>query len=224
MVYDKLFDWQKKLVDNVKDRLSYGLFLDMGLGKTPISIGLTEINRVEKLLIITINSKATEKKEIKGSWFDWASQSDMNYVLLNKNTKDLKFTSQNECFLVNYEYLFDRKKSLKESVTLRDTIQDFILSCKGKTSAIIIDESHKMKESKATQTKAINKIYALMNRFSKKTYLYLLTGTPFTKGYIDLYTQLKILGSKINKSEFTDSEERKLWSIMAAAYRRLQEC
>ena len=204
MVYDKLFDWQKKLVDNIRDKQAYGLFLDMGLGKTPISIGLTEVNMVEKLLIITINSKATEKKEVKGSWFDWASQSDMHYILLNKNTKDLKFTSDNECFLTNYEYLFDRKKSSKEAVTLRDTIQDFIISCKGKTSAIIIDESHKMKESKASQTKAINKIYSLLNRVSKKTYLYLLTGTPFTNGYIDLYTQLKILGSKINKADFKD--------------------
>lgn len=31
MIYEKLFDWQKKLVDNYKHKKSFGLFLDMGL-------------------------------------------------------------------------------------------------------------------------------------------------------------------------------------------------
>lgn len=31
MIYDMLFDWQKKIVDNNYTRKSYGLFLDMGL-------------------------------------------------------------------------------------------------------------------------------------------------------------------------------------------------
>lgn len=202
MTYELLFDWQKKLVDSIKEQESYGLFLDMGLGKTPISVGLTEVNKVEKALVITINSKATEKKEVNGSWLDWFSKSDMNYRLTSKKDKELSFDDSNQVFLVNYEYLFERDG--KDGVNIRDTIVEFIKSCKGKTSAIIIDESHKMKESKSIQTKAINKIYALMKTLSKKCYLYLLSGTPFTKGYIDLWTQLKILGLKITKTEFKD--------------------
>lgn len=31
MLYEKLFDFQKKIVDEFHDRNSYGLFLDMGL-------------------------------------------------------------------------------------------------------------------------------------------------------------------------------------------------
>lgn len=200
MVYDLLFDWQKKLVDSIKNQETYGLFLDMGLGKTPISVALTEVNKVEKVLVITINSKATEKKEVNGSWLEWFGKSDMKYVLTSKADKKIEFSESNQVFLVNYEYLFDR--SAKESIILRDTIDEFIKSCKGKRCAILIDESHKMKESKSNQTKAINKIYALMKVMSSKTYLYLLSGTPFTKGYIDLWTQLKILGINISKTEF----------------------
>jgi CRISPR/Cas system-associated exonuclease Cas4 (RecB family) len=203
MVYDLLFDWQRRLVDSIRDRKSYGLFLDMGLGKTPVSIGLTEVNKVEKLLIITINSKATEGEDIPGSWLNWARKSDMNYSLVTKKDKEIEFNNDNQVFLVNYEYLFERGVKDK-TVTLRDTIKEFIISCKGKVSGIIIDESHKMKESKANQTKAINMIHSLLERVSSKTYLYLLSGTPFTKGYIDLYTQLKILGVRMTKTEFKD--------------------
>lgn len=212
MVYEKLYDWQRKLVDNIKDEQTYGLFLDMGLGKTPISIALTEVNHVEKLLIITINSKAEEKKDVHGSWLDWVSQSDMNYTLLTKNIKNLEFDpDRNECFLTNYEFLFAREKSPDErrdkknkAVKVRDILREFIQSCQGKRTAILIDESHKMKESKASQTKVINQIYARLKIIASSCYLYLLTGTPFTKGYIDLYTQLKILGAKINKQQFKD--------------------
>lgn len=203
MVYDLLFEWQKKLVDSIRDKKAYGLYLDMGLGKTPISIGLTEANRVEKLLIITINSKASEDEDINGSWLNWAKKSDMNYSFVTKKDKEIKFDDSNQVFLVNYEYLFKRGEK-KKTVVLRDEIMEFIKSCKEKVSGIIIDESHKMKESKANQTKAINMIHALMERLSCKSYIYLLSGTPFTKGFIDLWTQLKILGVKMTKGEFRD--------------------
>lgn len=201
MVYEALFDWQKRLVDSIRDRSAYGLFLDMGLGKTPISIGLSEVNRIEKLLIITINSKATESKDVKGSWLDWASKSDMAYSFVTKKDKVISFDDSNQVFLANYEYLFDRNRKDK-TIILRDTIRDFIKSCRGKVSGIIVDESHKMKDSSSSQTKAIEEIHRLLYNVSSKTYVYLLSGTPFTKGYIDLYTQLKILGVKMTKTEF----------------------
>ena len=31
-IYSKLYDWQKRVIDKFKDRQSFGLFLDMGLG------------------------------------------------------------------------------------------------------------------------------------------------------------------------------------------------
>ena len=86
MIYEKLYTWQKNLVDKYKDRESFGLFLDMGLwlGKTPIALGFAEENNCTKILIITINAKAIESEKVKGSWLNWASQSKIKYNFHNK--------------------------------------------------------------------------------------------------------------------------------------------
>ena len=77
-IYEKLFDWQKEIVQDLKDKNSYGLFLDMGLGKTPISLALAEVNDCEKVLVVSLNAKALEDKDVKGSFCWWGSQSAMN--------------------------------------------------------------------------------------------------------------------------------------------------
>ena len=55
------------------------------------------------------------------------------------------------------------------------------------------------------QTKAIYKIMQTLSLKHATTKLYLLTGTPFTQGFIDLYSQLKILGWDGNKELFVDA-------------------
>ncbi len=202
MIYEKLFDWQKNIVDKFQNQKSLGLFLDMGLGKTPISLAFTEINRCTKILIITINSKALEPKEIKDSWLGWLSQSNIQYNFSIKDNYHVD-KSTNDVLIVNYESLFMRhNESKSNSVVLRKNISDFIESCKGHKTAIIIDESHKMKSLQSLQTKAINKIKSLLTIKTPVTYSYLLTGTPFTTGYIDLYSQLKFLGYQETKEQF----------------------
>lgn len=54
------------------------------------------------------------------------------------------------------------------------------------------------------QTKAIFQLQKWLKYYANKVYTYLLTGTPFTTGYIDLYTQLKALGYQETKTYFTD--------------------
>lgn len=202
MIYNYLYDWQKKLVDKIKDRKSYGLFLTMGLGKTPLSLALCEQNKVDKILIVTINAKAVETKETKGSWFNWVSKSDIKYNQVTKS--NYKTSVEPQVFLVNYEWLYSREQVNRAGLQLRKEINDFILSCKNQKVALILDESHKIKTSKSSQTKAVNKIYYMLKKYTTNTYLYLLTGTPFTQGYIDLYTQLKLLGLEMNKEQFKD--------------------
>lgn len=205
-LYEKLFPWQKNIINKIKDKESFGLFLDMGLGKTILSLSLAEVNQCEKLIVITINGKATEKKEIKGSWFDWANQSNMNWILSDKTTKD--FSPENEMLLINYEALYKRVKKedlKKNSVILQDKINDFLKSCINKKTCIIIDESHKLKDLQSKQTKSILAIQRFLKLRAKSLNTYLLTGTPFTTGYIDLYAQLKILGCELNKGEFEEA-------------------
>ena len=43
-IYDKLYPFQKNIVDKFRSYKKFGLFLDMGLGKTPTSLALAEVN------------------------------------------------------------------------------------------------------------------------------------------------------------------------------------
>ena len=46
MLYEKLYDFQKKIVDSYYTKKRLGLFLDMGLGKTITSLALCEKNNI----------------------------------------------------------------------------------------------------------------------------------------------------------------------------------
>lgn len=203
MIYEKLYNWQQGIINKFFDKQSFGLFLDMGLGKTPISLGFAEAHKCEKVIVITINSKALEDEHTSGSWLNWSKQSNMNYVLTNKYSNNIG-CADNSVFLINYESLFSRKVDRTKAISLSDKVMTFIKSCKDKTVSIIIDESHKMKDMQSKQTKAIFEIKRELSRCCKAMHVYLLSGTPFTQGYIDLYTQLKMLGYQETKGKFTD--------------------
>lgn len=203
-LYQALFDYQKNIVDKFKDKDSFGLFLDMGLGKTVLSLAFAEVNNCTKVIVITINAKAEESAGIKDSWLGWASKSDITYSFHNKYSNSPFLIEQNDFLVINYESLFLRTKDRKQKVQLKENIKDFIYSCYNHNVAIIIDESHKMKNLKSLQTEAIFKIKSYLKMQAKKVYSYLLTGTPFTTGYIDLYSQLKMLGYPDTKGNFVD--------------------
>lgn len=202
-IYNTLFHWQKNIVDEFKSRDSFGIFLDMGLGKTPISLAFAEANHCTKVLIISINAKAQETQDDNGSWLNWALRSDVEYAFKNKH--DTEFSDEAELLLANYESLFARGKAKTQRVTLKSNIARFIDSCKAHNVALIVDESHKMKNLQSQQTNAILKIQKELKRKANKVYTYLLTGTPFTTGYIDLYAQLKALGYQETKGYFIDN-------------------
>lgn len=209
-IYEKLYDWQKKLIDKYKDRESFGIWLDMGLGKTPISLAFSEVNNCTKIIIITINSKALETRHENGSFLNWLDKSNINYNYHTKNFKMPSNLTSNDVLIINYESLFERKKSKENEkkqskVELKESIKLFLDTCENHNLAIIVDESHKMKNINSIQTLAINKIKNLALHKCKKVYSYLLTGTPFTQGYIDLYSQLKFLGYETTKTSFKDA-------------------
>lgn len=202
-LYRQLFPWQKELVDTYMSEQRFGLFLDMGLGKTIVSLAFAEQHECTKVMVVSINAKALEDENVNGSWKFWASRSDIQYQMKSKWSEQFD-NNVAELFITNYESLYERGKNRKENVTIKMNIQEFVKSCQGHNVALIIDESHKMKDLQSKQTLAIMKIKKALELVSKKTYMYLLTGTPFTTGYIDLYSQLKALGLEMNKTQFTD--------------------
>lgn len=202
-IYDKLYDFQKHIVDKFKDEESLGLFLDMGLGKTPTALALAEANYCTKVIIVSINSKVLEDENVEGSWLWWAKQSSIKYDFYRKNQEIKATTDSNDILLINYESLFCRQESVR-GLELKDNVKDFLFSCRGHNVAVIIDESHKMKTLQSKQTRAIFAIKKALRMLQCWTAVYLLTGTPFTQGYVDLYAQLKMLGCEMTKGDFMD--------------------
>lgn len=221
MVYDCLFDWQKQIIEEYEDRKEFGLFLDMGLGKTPLSLAFAEAHECTKILIVSINKKALEDESVEGSFFWWAKKMEFEYALHNKKVSFRKegakkwqrdiSPSTKDILLINYEGLYKSGQSVataygkRKRCVLTPIIEDFIASCSGQNVAIIVDESHKIKELDSLQTLALKAIERTLSMSKANVWTYLLTGTPFTKGFEDLYSQLKFLGWEGNKTQFTEA-------------------
>ena len=214
-IYEQLFDYQKNVVDNNLDKQAFGLFLDMGLGKTPVSLTFAEKHNCSKVIIITTASKAEEPVQLEGSFLYWANKSNIKWNLYNKkNSFDDTGTKKyrvkisqdtKDLFIINYDATYDRTKAAStRGVALRKSVNDFIKSCKNQNVCIICDESHRLKDMHSIQALAVSKIKNLCTHISNQTYAYLLTGTPFTRGFEDLYNQLKMLGWDGNKALFMD--------------------
>jgi hypothetical protein len=214
MIYTSLYDWQRRIVDSACRRKAYGLFLDCGLGKTPIGLSCAEQSDCLRVIVVTINPKAEETQRDPGSWQAWCAgyqtRSDYDQGFQRKVRILGKGSSGQECLdpspailIVNYESLYKRK-DLKMKAELRETVEDFIIGSKGQRMCLLVDESHRIKDQTSLQSMALTRIQRESSAVCLDTRSYLLTGTPFTTGYIDLWAQLKFLGCPMTKGEFKD--------------------
>lgn len=99
------------------------------------------------------------------------------YEVLKYNNQDLSNISTKTVLVINYDLIWRRPQFTK--------IKDFTL---------ILDESSYIKNDQATRTKFIRKL--------KFKNVILLSGTPVAGKYEELYSQLKLLGYKKNKSVY----------------------
>lgn len=173
MLYNLLYDYQKKTVDDLKDYDSCGLFYDVGCGKSITSLALYEQKLVQKkcnkLIIVCLCAKINEWKCDCEKWFPFSKV----IVLDNKKKSKEDFLYGNfDIAIINFEKTWRYED-------LRLINNKFY---------IIVDESHKIKES-------TTKVGKFMQQISYLTpYKCILTATPMGNGYIDLYNQLYFLG------------------------------
>ena len=140
-----------------------------GTGKTITSLALYEQSKLKKILIICIVSKV----------HDWQDElynlCNQESIILDKGStknKELLKTKSN-AFIVSFESCWRLDKDLLNLIN-----EDWF---------IIVDESHKIKNTKS-------KIGKFMNKLRLKTYSKcILTGTPQSQGYIDYYNQLRFI-------------------------------
>lgn len=186
MIYNKLYGFQKDAIKALEGKEAAGLFLDMGLGKTITSLAKIQKDGFDpnkhKLLIVCLAGTAEAGKT--KDWYDYVKKHyNIEPKLLIKGSKiNEKLLKQNNHVIISFESCWRIEKAF--------------MSWIDSNTWIIVDESHKMKTPKSKITKA------LLNFSTRTKNKLLLTGTPITKGFEDLFTQLKFLGYDISKKEF----------------------
>jgi SNF2 family DNA or RNA helicase len=176
-----------QIIDMLKRDGYAGLFIDMGLGKTILTLyvffhELLAKGEADHLIIVA-------PKTLLGTWRDEMSKHlDTFDVLTWKGCgpKALEvgmatFTkTPGKVFFVNVEAFQNKNEQLHSFMTK---------TMSSKRCLLAIDESSFCKSPTAARTKAVIKLAELA------TYRMILTGTEITKSCLDLYTQFKILKS-----------------------------
>ena len=184
----KPFPHQVEAIEYISNRVTVPLFDEQGLGKTKIVIEALcnnmEQGIIDGALIIC-------KKHLIGNWKDEIeTHSHLKYIVLrgNANEKGLKFMGYSHFYIINYESVIGEVERLKMFLKIRKM-------------AIVLDESHKIKNPNAKTTKATLDLKDL----AKKRII--ITGTPIANKPLDLWAQFyfldngNLLGNSFKKFE-----------------------
>ena len=177
----KLYKHQEEALERTKTFNKCAYYHDMGLGKT-----FTGSEKM-RMLDNNVNLIICQKSKIA----DWVKHCEENmsskfvtFDLTKKKDFDLFFTWRNtetkKIGIINYDLVFRRPELM--------SLQDFTL---------LLDESSLIQNYKSKRTKTILKM--------KPLNVILLSGTPVGGKYENLYTQLKLLGWNIKKTDFWDT-------------------
>ena len=166
--------YQEEAINKIIEIDRCGLFLDMGLGKTVIT--LTAINdlmfnrfEVNKVLIIA-PLKVAEDTWIKElSKWDHLTNLSMSLVLGDKAKRIKALETQADIYVINRE-------NVSWLVTYLGRDWDFDM--------VVIDELSSFKNPSASRFKSLKKVIGKSSRVVG------LTGTPNPNGYMDLWSQI----------------------------------
>jgi SNF2 family DNA or RNA helicase len=186
------YDHQRKVFNEVKNRVEYGLFWEMGLGKTKTSLDVLawkySNKKVDAALVITL----------KGVHENWVSEEIPTHLAVEhyaaKYWEGHRVEGGMKGFMLEKGLLiatinFDSIATKKGSAFIRRFLSE-------RKVMLIIDESHSVKTPKAQRTKATIKIARqCVSRF-------ILTGTPITDNPLDLWAQFEVLDPDIFPQPF----------------------
>jgi hypothetical protein len=172
----KPFPYQKFAGDHILNNPHCGVFLDMGLGKTAITLTsfkklLDELMILKPLIIATKRVAETVWAEECEKW-DHLKHLKVIKVLGSEKERIAALQTEGDFHVINREnvsWLINYYKS------------------KFPFDALIIDESSSFKSHKAGRFRSLKMIQPKLSRVVE------LTGTPAPNGYMDLWSQLYLL-------------------------------
>jgi SWI/SNF-related matrix-associated actin-dependent regulator 1 of chromatin subfamily A len=138
---------------------------EMGTGKTAVSLAWAQAQNKRVLVICPSTVKYNWEKEIK----KWTIKNNNTFIMNGKKPEDLP--NNLNYIIINYDIVKDRIEELE----------------KFNPEIIIVDEFHKIKESKTLRTKAVKKIC------KGKRHIIGLSGTPITSRPIEFFNMLNIV-------------------------------
>lgn len=180
---DHLHDYQRKAVHHQCVHPNSALWVDMGLGKTVITLTSVEyllrIGFLRSVLIVApIRVCRLVWRQEAAKW-SHTQHLTFNMVMGTKDQRTRALLREANIYIINYENLG----------WLAETLNTYFIS-KGKPipfDGIVWDEISKMKNSSTQRVKSVRKI---LPHFSWTTGL---TGTPASNGYKDLHGQFLVL-------------------------------
>lgn len=180
---DMLFDYQKKVVNHQCTHPHSMIWLDLGLGKTVIT--LTSIAHLIKTGFLRGVVIVAPIRVIRLVWRQeaakWQNTKHLTFsmVMGNKDQRTRALLQPADIYLTNYENLG----------WLADTLQTYFVKKSRPLpfNGIVWDEISKMKNSATVRVKSVKKI---LDHFDWTTGL---TGTPASNGYGDLHGQFLVV-------------------------------
>ena len=205
-----LFPYQQKAIEFQCNHGASALWLDMGLGKTVIT--LTSVAHLLNCGYLTGVIVVAPIRVCRLVWrqeaMKWAHTQGLKFAMVvgDPDQRLRALTSKADIYLVNYENL----------EWLSETLQTYYIKHKRPLPAngIVFDELSKCKNSSTHRVKALRKI---LPSFIWRTGL---TGTPASNGYKDLHGQFLVLddGFRLGESK-TQFENR--WYKKAGPYKKV---
>ena len=182
----KPYKYQLEAFNEGKDRLHFAYFMEMGTGKTKVTIDnlayLYHCNKINFALVVAPNTV----------YQNWKRELDIHCPISTSvftykvdKIKNFKFDKDKmNIFLMNVEAFSHQSGK---------TVANMLLGNYGNKGCMVIDESTTIKNRTAIRTKNI------VSLGRKARYRRILTGSPITKSPLDLFSQANFLGNDLLK-------------------------
>ena len=172
----KPHDYQREAIERLIKNPHYGLFLDMGLGKTVITLtAISQLIRnleVYKVLIIAPRTVAESTWQEEAKKWDHLKGLRFSTVVGSRQKREAALRKDADCYVINRENV----------VWLCEHYKYYL-----PYDMLVVDESSSFKSPSAKRFKALKRA---MPCFDRRV---ILTGTPAPNTLIDLWAQIYLL-------------------------------
>lgn len=182
----KPHDYQRRAIEKIIAQPAVGLFLEMGLGKTVISLTAVEKlirqeYEVQRVLVIAPLKVAEDTWSRESEKWDHLKDLKISKILGTRKKREDAVDAEADVYVIN-----------RENVTWLVENYRWLW----KWDMVIIDELSSFKNNQAERFKALRKVRPLISRIVG------LTGTPNPNGLMDLWAQVFLLdqGERLEKT------------------------